>query len=307
MKSIRSVRLNFKNWLLAAPLIGGCSGPNWSDAPQIRLAAQQVAADGGPITDCQTLCGGLTVNPGATLITCFPADGGSDIACEFTPGECKGRRPAGFKTAPPSQATSEVGAHWAFVAQLEAAAVHAFRRLAVELEAHGVALSLVRRARRAAQDEVRHARLTAEMAKHHRAQVAWGNPGLFEVRSLEEIAIENAVEGCVRETYGAVASLWEAEHAAEAATRTMLRGIARDECRHARLSWSVAGWLGARLSREARRRVAESRRSAVGALRRELKIEPCPDWRAEAGAPSAMQAGALLASMSRSLRLETHA
>jgi hypothetical protein len=60
----------------------------------------------------------------------------------------------------------------------------------------------------------------------------------LHVRSLEEMALENVVEGCVRETFGAVVAMIQAERAGDARVRRAMRRIARDETRHAELSWA---------------------------------------------------------------------
>ena len=52
-------------------------------------------------------------------------------------------------------------------------------------------------------------------------------------RALGVVAIENAVEGCVRETFGALIASWQAEHARDPGIKRLMRSIARDETRHA--------------------------------------------------------------------------
>src|SRR5207244_884717 len=116
-----------------------------------------------------------------------------------------GRRPAGLVAPSRSgRGGDEVGAYWARAAHLEAASVHAFRTLAADLHAYGAPRRLVEAASRAAGDEVRHARACATLARRHGSSpvpvVVRSPPS----RSLVEIAEENAVEGCVRETWGAL-------------------------------------------------------------------------------------------------------
>jgi hypothetical protein len=85
-------------------------------------------------------------------------------------------------------------------------------------------------------------------------------------RPLFEVALENAVEGCVRETYGAVVGLVEAQTSADASLRRAMRSIAVDECRHAELAWAVHAWAMARLHAEERRRVKDAMREAVAEI-----------------------------------------
>src|SRR5439155_17831135 len=87
-----------------------------------------------------------------------------------------------------------------------------------------------------------------------------------EARSLEGIAVDNAVEGCVRETYGALVATYQAENAKDAAVRAAMKRIAREEIRHAALSWQLDGWLAGRLDRAARERVARAKLGARAEL-----------------------------------------
>ncbi|MDQ3370499.1 MAG: ferritin-like domain-containing protein, partial [Myxococcota bacterium] len=61
-------------------------------------------------------------------------------------------------------------------------------------------------------------------------------------RSLAAIAHENAIEGCVREAYGALVATYQAERAAPA-LRAVFRRIAADERRHAALAEDVHAWI----------------------------------------------------------------
>src|SRR6185295_13249702 len=120
--------------------------------------------------------------------------------------------------------------------------IHAFRRLARELRAHGAPSDLVNAARACARDEARHARTMARLARAHGATIDRVHVEDVGTRDLEAIARENAVEGCVGETYGALLAIWQAEHAADADVRAAMREIAPDEMRHAALAWAVATW-----------------------------------------------------------------
>ena len=106
------------------------------------------------------------------------------------------------------------------------------------------------------------------------------------------MAIENAAEGCVREALGAIVAREQAGRARLRPVRTVLRGIARDEARHAELAFAVDTWALGRLAPAARRRVIEARDAEVGVLAREagahipdelvqlLGVPPAPTQRA---------------------------
>jgi hypothetical protein len=93
-------------------------------------------------------------------------------------------------------------------------------------------------------------------------------------RDLEAIAHENAVEGCVSETFGAVLGAWQAEHASDAEVAAALREIAPDELRHAALAWNVAAWIEPRLSPDARARVEAARADAIATYLQNTPILP---------------------------------
>jgi hypothetical protein len=121
------------------------------------------------------------------------------------------------------------------------------------------------------------------------------------VRPLEAIAIENAVEGCVRETYGAVIGMRQAERARSRDLRRAMRRIAREETSHAELAWEVRRWLDGKLDPAARRAVDEAQANAIATLTRELAREPEGLLVAELGLPTACEARAAVASLHASI------
>lgn len=213
--------------------------------------------------------------------------------------DCSGRRPEGLMPSRPSEGPP-LGAYFAEMAWLEAASVHAFRNLRAELVAHRAPRSLVRAAERAARDEVRHARMTRALARRHGG--TWQEPVVCEQspRDLEAMAIENAAEGCVRETFGALIATRQAAAANDPVIRAAMARIARDETRHAALAHAVDGWAQRRLNAAARARVAAARRSAADALRADA-ADPDTVFRAALGLPTAAEARALAARMTAEL------
>jgi len=190
--------------------------------------------------------------------------------------------------------TRSLGDYLARAAELEAAAVHAFDRLARELRAFGAPDDLVAAAERSARDEVRHATLTARLARRRGGEVRTLPTPVLPVRTPAAVALENAVEGCVRETFGALQATFQAAHARDPELARAFRGVARDETRHAALAWEVAGWIDALLSPEERAEVATAQRAAVEALRGALGAEVPAAVVVQAGVPRARQARGLL-------------
>jgi hypothetical protein len=163
------------------------------------------------------------------------------------------------------------------MAYLEAVSVHAFERLERELEAHGAPRSLLLEAQRARRDEERHTAMTALLARHRGALPRMPEPPRTpeRERSLLEIAVENAVEGCVRETYGAAQGLIEATASDDATMRRVMRSIAADECRHAELAWAVHAWAMPRLTLEERRTVQEAMDDAIAEIAARDPLTAC--------------------------------
>lgn len=183
-----------------------------------------------------------------------------------------GRRPEALELVGAAPG-SGVGGELATMAELEAASVPAFDRLARELAAHGGPAELVRRAGMAMRDEGRHARAIGALAAQHGATPRSISVAELPLRPLEAIAIENAVEGCVREAYGALVATYQAE-AAEPALRATFRAIARDERRHAALAEDVHAWIVGALAPASRAAVELARAAARAELRASLGTSP---------------------------------
>lgn len=219
-----------------------------------------------------------------------------------TPGCVIGRRPEGLRRASVlGRAGSAVGRYFADNARLESASVAAFRVLHRELLAYGAPASLLRQAKRSARDEVRHTRVTRRLARRYGAVAKSPSVQPQPIRSLEALAIENASEGCVRETFGALLGRWQALRATDPAVRRAMLRIARDESRHAALSWQVAQWAATKLSPESQRRIAIAQQLAVETLRAELAVEPVAALRETAGIPSSRESLRLLAQLEQRL------
>jgi hypothetical protein len=248
---------------------------------------------------------------GGNQIGCRIADGGEcqqgvyrPAACGQVDLECRcdlfvgGGRRAGARPGRRRQgrAWDPVGAYFARMAFEEAASVTAFRRLRAELEAHGAPTSLVDRAARSERDETRHARTMARTARRCGATPARVSRSARRrvPRSLEAVARENAAEGCVRETFGALLAAWQASHARAPATRRLMTQIAADEMRHAALAWAVAEWAEERLDAPSRNRVRSARMRALYSLGREIERPVDAALVRVVGLPTPREAKALL-------------
>lgn len=180
-----------------------------------------------------------------------------------------------------------MGRYFAQVAGLEAAAVDAFERMAAELQVLGAPVELVH-ARASAEDERRHTRDMGALAERFAVKPAVHEAQQFALRGLFEVgALENAVEGCVRETYGAVVGHHQARHAQDPVVRAGMARVAEDETRHAALSWAVAEWSLPQLTDAQRDVIRGAQRAAISALTRSVSIPEGPRALARRGSASA--------------------
>jgi hypothetical protein len=136
---------------------------------------------------------------------------------------------------------------WAKAGAAEHASVAAFSRLALQLMAHGAPSELLSGVHRAAFDEVRHAEQCWALARRFGGERLAAGPfpfagGIDVAISLSELAAAAVREGCLSETLGAHVAADAAEHAADPEVQRILRAIARDEERHAVLSFQLVAW-----------------------------------------------------------------
>jgi hypothetical protein len=201
-------------------------------------------------------------------------------------GVCIGRKPEGLLARAGDESGTLVGAHLARAAELEAASVLAFLTLKAELEAHGAPRRLVQRATAAARDEVRHARTMTALALRFGGRPEPRRIRVEPIRSLAAMARENLWEGCVTETWGALVGRHQAGSARLPAVRRVFAGIARDELRHAALSWDLQSWFDARLSRAERRGIRDEARARLTALGASLDSAEPREVQSELGLPA---------------------
>lgn len=177
-----------------------------------------------------------------------------------------GRRPAGLEPPGSIATATPVGAWLATMAHLEAAAIYAFAEMAAELRAHGAPADLVQRALAAADDEVRHTAVMSALARAHGAAPVAPRLAPPRERTLRALALENAVEGCTREAFGAVIAGYQAAAAAAPAVRAALATIADEEMGHAELSWAIHDWALTALAPADAAAVEAARRAALAAV-----------------------------------------
>lgn len=201
-----------------------------------------------------------------------------------------GRRPERFEDRASGRT---LGGHLARAMHHEAESVRAFKRLARELEAFGAPRFLIGRARRAADDEYRHAHMVGALGRQLGLELV---PVIardeLPVRLARDTAVENAVEGCVFEAFAAAVATHQAAHAKKPALRAHYASIAMDEMAHAALAFATHGFLGALLSREEAREVERHKQRARAELATSLREPDAIE--SFLGFPSVEMASALL-------------
>lgn len=214
--------------------------------------------------DCSLVCEKVSPGSSKLMSSCFWSASTTAPKINYYCGACGvGRVPRG---AQPCARGEDVAERLAMQAYYEAASVIAFERLATVLEAAGAPEALVSAARAAGREERAHAALFSRLAERRGARVR--SPEVpAELPSLFELALENAAEGCVRETYGALVALHQAEHAADPELRDAFRAVAGDEIAHAAFSWELAKWFEQQLGAPERAALASAFREAKRALR----------------------------------------
>jgi hypothetical protein len=277
------------NWTLLFPSCGP-TGP-------VQTSIGPFYKDGGVMLDpsvCEPLCGVDAFNQ--PIKECTPATSW-ELICwgEFC---AIGRLAEGIGTHAEG---AGLGRTFADMAAHEAAAVVAFEQLAVELGRHDLPEGLRRGAMRAAREERRHTRLVGALSRRHGGRFALSGQRPAEVRSLEAIALDNAVEGCARETFGAMVGLYQSQHARDRSVRAVLASVAEDEIGHGSWSWALHQELSRRLSVSARRKIRAARDGALQTLTRGVLAGRSAAERLELGLPDEDQLEHMAATLRDSL------
>ena len=273
---------------------------------RVQVSAAQCSAACGPLS---TGCEAVVVVSGdanrpthmtGNLECHFPErhDGGGwdPFHLSSCPFGC-GRRPASAFELPREHAIGPFHRHLMDIALLEALSVGAFAQLARDLREH--APRFLPRAFRAQEDERRHARRARAVLRELGGSPRRVPRVALVARGLTDAALDNAVEGCVHETFGAIVASIQARRAQHPAIRRFFASIAPDELEHAALSWDVHDELWPRLTPEAHAKITASRLRALS------QIDEMPSLpalvRAQVGAPSLEERRALVKMMRTSL------
>lgn len=285
-----------------------CGGTRTAKVPYEPPICESTTNDAGepeaPVCEterelCERLCENAPWNSVLYRVTLYACSivgdgrGGKEITCLGNPPPC-GRAHEGLTAPAISEGVSEIARWLENAAYLEDASVTSFELLAMELAAHGAPHDLVANAERSARDEVRHARTMNALARRNGGRTQHSAKQERGARSLEAMLHENAVEGCVRETYGAALAWYQAAHANDAKVKAAMERIAIDETRHAALAWSIAEWGEARVDASAREAIQAARAEAWRVLEEEIDTDPDAAVASSLGLPSSEAAQTML-------------
>lgn len=243
---------------------GASANGDLSDDFPIDDISQWVDEDGVLIAPCQEVCAALighhapSVRGRAGAASNCPTDSVETAVDENTglkrpphstdfssskPLYGEGRRHACWRSDPFGAGSNAIGKWLARAGASEAARVASFHHLAFELVHLRAPQQLIQRSRRAMADEMLHARMMSSLAER------WGGIpetiGLrpFAQRSLFDLALENAEEGCAKEAFAALVATVQARRASDPRIRATLGVISRDELRHTTFAWDLHSWL----------------------------------------------------------------
>ncbi|MCB9640942.1 MAG: ferritin-like domain-containing protein [Myxococcales bacterium] len=247
-----------------------------------------------------------------TSVTACEEGSGSErnIVCEYNLDKicaAVGRLPAGLTTRTleticDDSDQGQAGRFFAEIAYMEAAAVTAFEYLVKELRAYNAPAWMIEWAEEGVQEEVEHAEMVGALASRYGCEVQSVEVEPFALRSLAEIAYDNAREGCVRETYGSLMAYWQASTAQDPAVRAVMERIAHEESRHSSLSWAIEAWILPQLSAEEQATYKQLQKASLERLQEELLEEPHPALVEIAGVPTVAQSQYLLAQLQTELQ-----
>lgn len=274
------------------PVATGCHGDSVCSTPyvvEIDAFGLEVALADGELSgaECDLLCedgasGDSDAESGTgeprfsarQIVGCSKIKDRQDVlSCKIQ--NCDyGRLPEGLRSVGRASGSNVLARWFAEAAHLEAASEFAFHRLAHALTVHRAPDVLVKRAMVAADDEHRHARAMGDLAARFGGVPAAVELAEVDVPDLLTLARTNAVEGCVGETWSALALQHQAYVAHDPGIRTVLAEIAADETRHAELAWDIDAWLRTRLSEDDNAVVARAHADAWSRLRHGLSANP---------------------------------
>ena len=193
------------------------------------------------------------------------------IQCSGTTQDiCDGRRPLGYIDQ--NKHITTLGGFFAQTAQLEAASIISFVELAQLLTRWNAPKELIHRCLQAADDEYRHTRMFLALAQQFNEEP----PPIVREKTSQDlfhVALNNAVEGCVFETWSALKAHHQAMRCKNPTLKKIYAMVAADETRHGQLAWDMHSWFMTQLSSKNQERIAIAHREALEYLQNMAKTD----------------------------------
>jgi len=172
----------------------------------------------------------------------------------------------------------------------EASSVGSFLQLKAELQELHAPQSLLERCMKAAKEEVMHARMMSKYCAKEGGQAPNLDFGSIPTRNLFDLALDNAVEGCIFETYAALRAHYQSKNATDVRIRKIMKVIARDETEHAQLAWDIHHWLLPQLTESQKKTIKAAQQQAFIELRKSATHAAQDPMATELGLPSSQLA-----------------
>ena len=86
-------------------------------------------------------------------------------------------------------------------------------------------------------------------------------------KDIFEVALHNAVEGCVHETWSALIANWQSAHLEEDPDLCIIyHKIGQDETNHGQLAWDLHHWFLSQLTKNQQKTIKKSQQQAIARL-----------------------------------------
>ena len=263
------------------------------DSTEVLLDDTQLSAyldSEGQLTEqtCNTLCQTESEEYYDYLCSCdydgINTEGLHPITCEYTICAVEGRGHGNILKSP--RPKKDGTSHFfARAYHAEASSVAAFLQLRRELALHNAPSELLDRCIKAAKEEIIHARFMAGLAKKTNPILPCLDFGSVLNRSLFELALDNATEGCIFESYAALKAHYQANNATNSKIKRLMQRIAKDETNHAQLAWDIHHYLMKRLSAEEQKYIIQAQQEALVQLQEQVLRESEHPQRQAVGFP----------------------
>ena len=141
----------------------------------------------------------------------------------------------------------EIGLQWLRQAEAEHASVASFARHTLQLMFIGAPSDILEASQEASIDEIKHAKMCYGVANTFMDKHV--SPGVLDVKnSLGALDLKDMIqsiirEGCIEETLAAIEAHYRHHLAQDNAITDVIKEIAEDETRHAKLAWDTIGWI----------------------------------------------------------------